>query len=144
MTKFLLLTTCALITIACGTPDAPLEPHPQVGSAPGAITKLGTVEVKSGLSPEQINRVVARRLPRIHACYTQALKKNADRGGKIILTWQVAPDGRAGDIGVLSSSVLDADMEGCVKHALRKLDHPQPADGKKAAITCPITFSLHD
>ena len=65
----------------------------------------------------------------LRRCYEDQLRRNPALAGKVILSWTVADDGTADDVAVDSTSLKDADVEGCLKTRVRRLHFRAPQGG---------------
>ena len=62
--------------------------------------------------------------PAVSSCYAVEYGGKIHGGGRIVLTWQVSPDGRVRDVAVAESTFDSEVFEGCVTQAAKELKFP--------------------
>jgi hypothetical protein len=105
------------------------------GNGSGAGTGSGNGEAKvgataapaatGGLSAEQIRRVVMAHVGAVRACYDIELQKNPNLKGGVQLSWQIDPAGNVSNASVVSSSLGNPRVEGCVVRQVKNWKFPE-------------------
>ncbi|MBI1861111.1 MAG: AgmX/PglI C-terminal domain-containing protein [Deltaproteobacteria bacterium] len=104
-------------------------------SGPGRLGQKGehainianeNIQILSGLSKEIINAVVKRHQSEIRACYDSALQRNPGTRGKVVLAFDIQPDGIVSMANVKESSVGDKALENCITSRIRSWRFPTP------------------
>lgn len=115
-----------------GTGSGPKEVA--VGFAGGASGDF------SGLTKEEIDRVVKSRSGLIKACYQRELNRVRDLGGKLVINFVIAADGTVKSTRVEGSkSTLRHDgVESCVRSNIQRMKFPAKGGG---VVNYPFIFS---
>ncbi len=104
-----------------------------------ASASLGSLDVDGALDSSAIKRVVKRNLPSIKHCYEQELRRNPKLAGKVTVEFTVAVTGAISGTEVVSSSLNNRAVEGCIVKTIRRWRFPKPEDGD-VIITYPFIF----
>jgi hypothetical protein len=113
-----------------GAGTAPKEVKISVGEATGDF---------SGLSKEEIDKVIRLRSGVFRACYQNQLNRTPGLGGKMVVGFTIAADGTVKSVRVDGSSTLrNADVESCIKSNVARLKFPAKGG---AIVTYPFIFS---
>jgi hypothetical protein len=125
------------------TLGADVMPGMQVsgGSAGSAAVRQGAVQVKGGLPPEVIQRVVRQNFGRFRSCYGAGQLKNPNLAGRVTVDLVIGRDGRVASAKVGSSTLPDASVVECVTTAMKTLEFPEPGDKKLVHVTYPMLFT---
>jgi hypothetical protein len=96
------------------------------GNGPGEarVAAGTTVATKGGLSAEQIRRVVNAHQGSMRACYEVEASRNPNLRGGIVLSWQIQPDGSVSTAGLVSSTLQNPRVEGCVIRQVKTWHFP--------------------
>jgi len=95
-----------------------------------ASAKMGALQdVDGSLDSAAIKRVVRRNLPSIKHCYEQELRRNPKLAGKVTIEVTVAVTGAVTNAEVISSSMNNRAVEGCMTKTIRRWRFPRPDDG---------------
>ncbi len=78
----------------------------------------------SGLTPEQIRRVVMSRMGAFQACYEIALGKDPGAKGGVTVSFGVTPGGSVASASVSHSSLGNPRVEGCMLRTFNRLKFP--------------------
>jgi hypothetical protein len=100
------------------------------------------VQVRDGLTREEIERVVRAHEREIQVCYEKALIQSGkkDLGGRLKVGWFVNKDGRAQAV-VEEAGVGDGGhLFGCVAAAIQTWQFPKPRGGSGAQVSWPWFF----
>lgn len=104
-------------------------------SGPGRLGQKGehainianeNIQILSGLAKEIINAVVKRHQSEIRACYDSALQRNPGTRGKIVVAFDIQPDGIVSSASTKESSVGDRVLENCILSRIRSWRFPTP------------------
>ena len=100
------------------------------------------VEVRDGLTREEIERVVMAHKNEIRACYEKALinSGNMNLSGRLKVGWFVNRSGRAQNLQQQSSFGNEAGLFDCVAHRIESWQFPQPRGGSGAQVSWPFVF----
>lgn len=94
----------------------------------------------SGLTKEEIDRVVKSRSGLIKACYQKELNRTRDLGGKLVVNFVIAADGTVKSTRIEGgkSSLRNAEVEGCVRSNISRLKFPAKGGG---VVNYPFIFT---
>lgn len=101
----------------------------------------GDAEALSGLSKDQLQRVVKKHVKEMSDCYERALVKNPSLMGKIVLSWNVEKDGSVAEVEVDSNTLKDPEVTRCLSSRPATWKFPKPADGEPVRVSYPFVFS---
>lgn len=98
---------------------------------------IGQPQSAGDLDKPVIRATVARALPKIKACYEQALAANPALAGTVHTQFFIAPNG-----GVITSSAsgVDPAVATCVAAIIKAVEFPKPAGGGGVLVKFPFTF----
>jgi hypothetical protein len=111
------------------------------GSGSGGERKVAGNDAPAagqGLSPAQIQRVVQSRSGAFRACYESAASREPNLKGGVTVGWTVQPGGGVSGARIVSSSLNNARVEGCILRQVSRLKFPT-AD-KPTGATYPFLF----
>jgi pSer/pThr/pTyr-binding forkhead associated (FHA) protein/outer membrane biosynthesis protein TonB len=104
-------------------------------SGPGRLGQKGehaisiiseNVQVLAGLPKDVINAVVQRHRPEIRGCYDSALQRNPKLRGKIVVAFNIQPNGIVSYAGVKESTLGDGGLENCIVSRIKTWVFPKP------------------
>jgi outer membrane biosynthesis protein TonB len=104
-------------------------------SGPGRLGQKGehsvnivseNVQVLSGLPKDVINEVVQRHRSEIRACYDAALQRNPGLRGKVVVAFNIAPNGIVQSAGVKESTIGDSGLGNCIVARVKSWIFPKP------------------
>jgi len=84
------------------------------------------VQVLSGLPKDVINAVVQRHRAEIRACYDASLQRNPGLRGKIVIAFNIQPNGIVSYAGVKESTVGDKNLDNCIISRVKTWIFPKP------------------
>lgn len=84
------------------------------------------VQVLSGLPKDVINAVVQRHRSEIRACYDAALQRNPNIRGKVVVAFNIQPNGIVSYAGTKESTVGDGGLENCIVSRVKTWVFPKP------------------
>jgi len=100
------------------------------------------IEVRDGLTREEIERVVRSHQNEIRACYERALIQsgNMDLAGRLRVSWFVNREGRAENVRRESDFGSEAGLYDCLASRIRTWQFPRPRGGLGAQVAWPFVF----
>ncbi|HVK88268.1 MAG TPA: AgmX/PglI C-terminal domain-containing protein, partial [Kofleriaceae bacterium] len=110
------------------------------GAAPKAIA-LKIEEASgdfSGLSKEEIDRVVKARAGVFRACYQKELNRSPGIGGKLVMHFVIAADGTVKSANPQGGTLRNAGVESCVRGNIMRLKFPAKGG---AIVNYPFVFT---
>lgn len=110
---------------AKGTGDGVL---PGKGDA-SVSTEGGGISVGSGLSKEEIDRVVKAHMSEVRFCYQQALQKNPNISGKVSIAWTIGSGGVVNKTRTTVNTTGSSSLADCIRMRLRQWTFPSPPNG---------------
>lgn len=120
-----------------------------LGNGTGNGTGDGTGEHKlaakegaaagSGLTRDQINRVVSARYGAFRACYEGALASSPGLKGSVSVAFSIAPGGSVVSASIGNSSMGNPRVEGCMLRVTKRLRFPAADKGTSASF--PFVFA---
>lgn len=129
-------------TTDAGVPASSKQPGPKQPAgrntpAPGSDA-AGSAEIKRGLEPEVVRKVVMANVTAIRNCYTRELAKRPDLDGKIGVTFVI---GSTGDVIKTLSAVGDRVVGDCINALIARAKFPPPPGGGTVTINYPFVFT---
>lgn len=97
-------------------------------------------EVTGPLDPAIIQAVIRRHLPQITYCYERELPGHPELGGKIVVHFVIEKDGRVSAASMKSTTMHDANVEGCIVDRFKMIRFPEPKDRQSVTVNYPFTF----
>lgn len=110
-----------------------------VGSANVGIIEEET-EVGGGLDKDIIAEIIKSELGQIRYCYERQLSAHPDLYGKILVKFTIDLNGTVAEQRVGSSTLKNADVEGCILRRVARWKFPQPKGGTSVLVTYPFLF----
>ncbi len=100
------------------------------------------IEVRDGLTREEVERVVRANQAAIQACYERALVNSSgqDLRGRVRMEWFVNADGRVEAVARKSGQELGDFLSNCMANAIRTWQFPRPRGGSGANVSWGWTF----
>ena len=95
----------------------------------------GTARKSIARSPNAIHEVLLGHIAAIRSCYERELKKNPELKGKITVRITVAPDGSVKKVEVISSTIQNSTVEGCIVRRIERWRDFQPIDPSEGDVT---------
>jgi TonB family protein len=96
-------------------------------STRGPTVRPMPMTVDGAYSREIVRRVIRRNIGQVQRCFEQALSRNADASGRIMVRFVLAPDGQVVGASATENSTGDAALGACVAGAFRRWQFP-PSD----------------
>jgi hypothetical protein len=97
------------------------------GNGPGesrVSASAGAPTARGGLSPEQIRRVVLAHMGALRACYETEAQRNPNLRGGVTVGWQIDPAGSVSTASVVSTTLSNPRVEGCVVRQVKSWHFP--------------------
>ena len=91
------------------------------------------------LSTSLIKRIVEKNSYEIGICYELALRRRKDAGGKAVFSWVIDPRGQSQEVKLLSSTIENKSMEGCLRRKIARWRFPRPLHGS-VRVNYPFAF----
>jgi protein TonB len=107
------------------------------GSSEGAIQSTGIVRTRS---EEEIQEVLDRHKGAMYALYNQALRRNPELQGKLLLRITILPSGVVERSEILESSLGDGSLERGLAALVREIEFGDRADVGAVTTRVPIEF----
>ena len=101
---------------------------------PGSTTTVG------GLDRDVVAAVIKRHANEIRFCYNKELQKDPSLGGKVAVSWTIAPSGAVSDAMVSESTLGNANVENCIVSRIRRWRFPQEKNGASTQVNFPWVF----
>jgi outer membrane biosynthesis protein TonB len=89
---------------------------------------------------EAVRRVIRSILSQIRACYEKQLRLNPTLSGKVVITFEIAEQGRVTSAVPKSSSLPDPEVGRCVAARIKSQRFPEPPAGTIAVVDYPFVF----
>ncbi len=106
--------------------DAAVAP---VAVAPAAAHKPA-LPPEGQLPDGVIERILRGHVSETTACYKDALRRDPDLHGRIVVRFWITHDGSVRKVVDTGSTIRDDEMRACVSHVLYKLQFPRPVGGE--------------
>lgn len=84
---------------------------------------------------DKVSEVVNRHNTSIQYCYQRELKQNSDLKGKLVVRFIITPEGKVGDVKVISSTLNSSSIERCVISRIKRWDDFGVIDPSKGDVT---------
>lgn len=96
---------------------------------------------QDGLTKEQINDTVAKKMPSLKGCYEEVLKANPTLSGLVRTSIEISASGAVSDVKIEINELKDAQFETCMIGAIREWTFPAPAGGVTVKTSYPFRFN---
>ena len=136
---------CAVVSVACSTPQTRIDPSADPSDA--AVSPVQSAPEHDAddngpaLTREEIRMVVRAKLPQIRACFEAGLATTPELGGRVLLRFAIAADGKAHAIEVVEDQLADPAVAACIVAAIPSWQFPRPRGGRSIVISYPFAFS---
>ncbi len=108
----------------------------------GGLGAVGTGAIILGaLDRSVLDAVVRRDWSAITDCYDRELAKSPGIGGRVVVRFEIGPDGSVRAASTKSSTLGHAAVEACVVGRFLRMRFPSPAGGGAVTVSYPLTFS---
>jgi tetratricopeptide (TPR) repeat protein len=102
--------------------------------------RMGATSVSGRLPPEVIQRVMRQNFGRFRQCYQDALRRQPNVAGRIVLRFAIDRGGVVSNVGADQNDFADGQMRSCLTRAVYGLSFPAP-EGGVVTVAYPILFS---
>ncbi len=96
------------------------------------------VDGTGDLNPQEVNKVIGRRMSAIKGCYEKALRRDPNLKGKLVVRFTIAGSGRVTTARVVQND-LTPEVGNCVVSKFKAFRFPQP-DGGSLTMESPFMF----
>ena len=100
----------------------------------------GGIEI-AGMDKALVDAVIRRHLQSIRYCYQRELQREPSLAGKITVRFVIANDGSVSNVSTKSSTLGNAEVEGCINNRFYKMDFPKPKGNGIVFVSYPFLFS---
>jgi hypothetical protein len=97
-------------------------------------------EVSGGLDKDVIAEVIKSELGQIRYCYERQLSGNPDLYGKVMIKFTIGTAGLVVEQKVGTSTLKNADVEGCILRRVARWKFPTPRGGTTVLVSYPFLF----
>ncbi|RKH05539.1 TonB family protein [Corallococcus sp. CA053C] len=126
-------------TTGVGAVDTGRKQTVKVPQVADAVPEVDSSEVK----PKDLARFIQRMKSSIQRCYEKELKRDPTLKGRVMVRFNLKPDGRAGNIEVDESTLGSEGVSSCIITTIRGWKFPfQPSDD--VPVSYPFIFSPGD
>lgn len=101
---------------------------------------LDNGQVEEGLTKDEVGKVIHAHMSEIRYCYESSMVRNPDVEGKLMLDFNIGPNGFVTRATVRESSLQDARLDDCIIRRLTKWAFPKPKGGVNVAVAYPFIF----
>jgi TonB family protein len=106
-------------------PPSPSDPH----------------DADEDLAQAAIKQVVMHHVAEVRACYERELKHRPGLEGRVVVTFSIGPDGRAGEVEVDETLPDDDAVSDCVAARVETWRFPKPTSGEPIEVRYPFVFT---
>jgi hypothetical protein len=93
-----------------------------------------------GLDKDQIAAVINRHIGEVIYCYEKGLQVQGGLSGRVGIRWLINGGGIVNGAAVESSSLKNAQVEGCILEHLRGWKFPKPVGGVNVKVSYPFVL----
>ncbi len=112
----------------------------RLATLPDVIPLSG--DVRGSLDKEIIRRVIRRHLAEIKFCYEKELLHRSGLVGRVTVQFTIGGNGGVLSSVVQESTLHDANVEQCMRDAVRRWEFPQPKGGGIVIVSYPFALKL--
>ncbi len=102
--------------------------------------ELSEISTTTGLSKEDIRKVIKQQIPSIEVCYQSVLEKKPNIQGEATFRLLIDSKGKMTKVSLVSSKLKDKGLEQCVIQKIKKLTFPAPDGKDKVTVTVSINL----
>jgi outer membrane biosynthesis protein TonB len=96
------------------------------------------VDGTGALSPQEVNKVIGRKMGAIKGCYERALRRDPNLQGKLVIRFTIAGSGSVTAARTVENA-LTPEVGDCIEQAFKRFRFPQP-DGGSLTMESPFMF----
>ncbi|RDB37166.1 MAG: hypothetical protein DCC88_01370 [Spirobacillus cienkowskii] len=97
---------------------------------------------KAIIDKKMVDFVIFNKTEEIRSCYNAALRKNPGLHGDLKISWTILESGKAKNIKILDSNMIDKNLINCIESRLMVWNFPKPKYGP-VVVTYPFQFSVN-
>lgn len=120
-------------------PSAPPPLRPDAGAGPRSSRPIACPAECRGLAPASFRDAVAQQARSARRCYEQALSRDPDLQGRVVVAIRVTESGDTCSATIASSDIGDSGMMACVLATMR-VAYPAP-EGGCVNVQVPLRFT---
>jgi hypothetical protein len=126
---------------ASPVPAQVLQIQPQSHFPPPQPPPADGERMDYALDRDSVRRVIYVHIKQIRHCYQLALMKQPALQGRVILTFDITPQGQVEELGIRETSLQSSELLSCVCDSLRTWEFPRaPFAGGNVRIIYPFAF----
>lgn len=95
---------------------------------------------EGSIDKEAVRKVIRSIISQIRACYEKKLRTNPSLGGKLVITFEIAEQGRVSSAKTKSNTLGDPEVGQCVADRIQAQRFPEPPAGTIAVVDYPFVF----
>lgn len=107
----------------------------------GIGTVGGDPIILGAMDRDVIDAIVKRHLNQIKYCYQRELTRRPDLGGKVVIKFAIAKDGRVSAASVKRTTLASPPVESCMVGRFLRMQFPQPTGGGIVIVSYPFVFA---
>lgn len=96
------------------------------------------VDGTGALNPQEVNRVIGRKMGAIKGCYERALRRDPNLQGKVVIRFTISGSGVVTAARTVENA-LSPEVGNCIEQAFKRFRFPQP-DGGSLTLESPFMF----
>lgn len=101
----------------------------------------GIIQVRGTLDREIVRRIIRRHINEVRFCYEQELAAHRTLGGRMVVQFNIAPNGQVLASFLQSSTLGNARVESCTVQAVQRWEFPKPEGGGLVSVSYPFVFA---
>ncbi len=125
--------------------DAPLDysysPPLDKFSRPPPDVQITELTAQGGLDDSVVLEVVKTNFYYMHYCYNQALARNPDQSGDLVISYVISSSGAVTKAKGIKSSLRNKNLVRCAVKASELWAYPEPEDGRAVEVRLSVSFS---
>jgi len=102
--------------------------------------RIGNVTVKGDLDKNIIRRYIRRSLPRLRHCYEQALLRNDELEGKLVVEFRIENTGFLTNVKATMAAKNTKTLLECIEKHIKRIQMPKPKGGGFVEVRYPFTL----
>ncbi len=97
--------------------------------------------VRGSLDREIVRRIIRRHINEVRFCYEQELVTHRTLGGRMVVQFNIAPNGQVLGSVLQSSTLGNVRVESCTVKAIGRWEFPKPEGGGLVSVSYPFVFA---
>lgn len=130
---------------AGGAVTPPTEPGAATGAAGPKVNpgvSIGDPTIMGSLGKDVVKKVAQGNLRQIRFCYEEALAKEPNIAGNLVVKFVISGSGSVATAQVAQKTISSADLETCTAGRVRTWEFPKPKGGGVVIVTLPFDFQF--